>query len=143
MLEREWAGRPGEPGGRERRHLDTGAGAVERSRTYRVAAAKAQEAILLLERCLFHIGYSVSTRDPAPLPSSFSGRADAAFMAAVSAFQTHHFSGARRAYNHESHRFSPLRSQSLASSPKIGVLDQRTIRAIVEVWRGILASGAG
>lgn len=100
-----------------------------------------QEAVLLLKRCLFHIGYSVSTRDPAPLPSGFSGRADAAFMAAVSAFQTHHFSGSRRAYNHESHSFSPLRSHSLASSPKIGVLDQRTIRAILECWWGILASG--
>lgn len=91
----------------------------------------------LLLQYLFDIGYSVSDASKHPPRDKIKG--DFGQLAAAgSAFQTHHFSGSRRAYNHESWALSTgapaPRTAALATRPRIRTIDDVTIRAILEAW---------
>ena len=90
----------------------------------------------LIKQLLFDIGYSVTENVPrfsnrSELPrvrASLSDQYDTATQEAVRAFQTHHFSGRRRAYT----VFGTPPKNGLA--PAAGTLDNKTIQAIMEVW---------
>jgi len=87
---------------------------------------------------LFDIGYSVSSARVHPKREDITPAFEQ-LVAAGSAFQTHHFSGSRRAYNHELHELSatgPKRTAALTARPKITTIDKQTIRAIIETWWG-------
>ncbi|MEZ4294669.1 MAG: hypothetical protein R3B70_06810 [Polyangiaceae bacterium] len=90
----------------------------------------------LMKQLLFDIGYSVSTNLPAfadrkvdqpKMRAALSDTYDTPAQEAVRAFQTHHFSGRRRAYN-------ILNTAAEKSLPRAGTLDAATIEAILQHW---------
>jgi len=99
---------------------------------------KRKDAIRLLQQLLFDIGYSVSASRKHP-PRAEIPSDQVQLKAAGAAFQTHHFSGSRRSYNHEQHKLSAEKSKhprtaALAKRPKIETIDSLTIQAIIRVW---------
>ena len=95
------------------------------------------DVLLILKRCLYDIGYSVSDADPFPGRSTLTGNLDGGLIGAIQNFQTHHFSAARRAYRHEFRTIkTPERTETLKGRPKIGHIDADTIRAVIEAWWG-------
>jgi N-acetyl-anhydromuramyl-L-alanine amidase AmpD len=90
----------------------------------------------LVKQLLFDIGYSVikapqayTSRSELPnVRAGISDEYDATAAEAVRAFQTHYFSGRRRAYTVYG------KAPADGSAPAVGTLDQKTILAIQQVW---------
>jgi len=114
------------------------------------SAARLVDVFAVLRRCLFDLGYSLSAHDPSPTRNDLGRNAktheleaklDGALLQAISTFQTHHFSGARRAYRHDSRSAQHPRKPTLGQAPRVGHIDAATIRAVIECWWGWRSTG--